>query len=236
MSKKVIIIIVIALTATLLFSACERSASKLPLATPTAVGTGSAAQPTNLSLVQAWGTKTAMYVDTMVALGTFTPAPTAAGTPQATPTPGGTPEPTSVLPATGAPTNTPIPGTTPIATVILVASPTPGRPSSYTLQSGEFPYCIARRFDVNPDDLLALNGLASGQILQPGKLLNIPSTGTFPGVRALTSHPTTYTVQVDDTIYKIACHFGDVDPNAIAAANGIAVTAPLVTGQVLNIP
>lgn len=233
MSKKATIIIVIALAATLLFSACERSAQP-SLATPTAVPTSLTAQPTNLSLVQAWGTKTAMYVNTMVALGTFTPAPIS-GTPQptATPLPPGTVVATSVLPATGAPTTAPVTGLTP---VIIVAAPTPGRPASYTLQSGEFPYCIARRFNVDPNDLLAANGLSSGQVLQPGLQLSIPATGSFPGVRALTSHPAQYTVMVDDTIYKIACHFGDVDPTAIAAANGIAVTAPLVTGQILNIP
>ena len=231
MSKKATIIIVIALAATLLFSACERSAQP-SLATPTAVPTSLTAQPTNLSLVQAWGTKTAMYVNTMVALGTFTPVPSTSQA-TATPLPPGTVVATSVLPATGAPTTAPVTGLTP---VIIVATPTPGHPSSYTLQSGEFPYCIARRFNVDPNDLLAANGLSSGQILQPGLQLSIPASGSFPGVRALTSHPAQYTVMVDDTIYKIACHFGDVDPNTIAAANGIAVTTPLVTGQILNIP
>ena len=231
MSKKATIIIVIALAATLLFSACERSAQP-SLATPTAVPTSLTAQPTNLSLVQAWGTKTAMYVNTMVALGTFTPVPSTSQA-TATPLPPGTVVATSVLPATGAPTTAPVTGLTP---VIIVATPTPGRPASYTLQSGEFPYCIARRFNVDPNDLLAANGLSSGQVLQPGLKLSIPSTGSFPGVRALNGHPATYTVAVDDTIYKIACYFGDVDPTAIAAANGIAVTTPLVTGQILNIP
>jgi LysM repeat protein len=235
MSKKVNIIIVVAVAATLIFSACERSASQPPLGTPTAAGTSLTSQPTTMSLVQAWGTKTAMYVDTMVALGTFTPAPTtASGSPQATPTPGGTLVATSVLPATGAPTNTPVPGTTPIVPAFTVAPLV--RPSTYTLQSGEFPYCIARRFNLDPNDLLTMNGLSSGQVLQPGLQLSIPSTGSFPGVRALNSHPATYTVAVDDTIYKVACYFGDVDPNAIAAANGIALTTPLTTGQILNIP
>jgi hypothetical protein len=41
---------------------------------------------------------------------------------------------------------------------------------------------------------------------------------------------------VDETFYSIACAFGDVDPSAIAAANGMAITAPLTTGKILNIP
>jgi hypothetical protein len=34
----------------------------------------------------------------------------------------------------------------------------------------------------------------------------------------------------------VACYFGDVTPEAIAAANGLAVSASLTAGQQLNIP
>ncbi len=102
-----------------------------------------------------------------------------------------------------------MPGTTP---VVIVPTATPGRPATYTIHTGEFPYCLARRFDVNPDDLLSMNGLVRGQILQPGLTLNIPQTGSFPGSRALHTHPAQYTVNVDDSFYSIACYFGDVDP------------------------
>jgi len=110
-----------------------------------------------------------------------------------------------------------------------------GRPATYVLHAGEFPYCIARRFNVDPSDLLNLNGLSSGEVLQPGMTLSIPATGSFPGDRALQAHPTQYTVAVNDTFYTIACAFGDVDPNTIAAANGLAVTARLHRA-ILNIP
>lgn len=218
MSKKVIVIIALSIAAILLFAACERSASKPPLSTPTAAG--STALPTGISLVQAWGTSTAVYLQTAAAQGLVSPTPIP------------TQNSLTLVPPTGAAT-TPVAGTTP---AFIVPTLTPGRPSTYTLQSGEFPYCIARRFNVNPDDLLALNGLSSGQILQPGLQLRIPSTGSFPGDRALRTHPTQYTVAVDDNIYKVACYFGDVDPSSIAAANGIAVTTPLATGKILNIP
>jgi LysM repeat protein len=218
MSKKVIVIIALSVAALLLLGACVKSASKPPLATPTAEG--STALPTGISLVQAWGTSTAVYLQTAAAQGLISPTPTP------------TQNSLTLVPPTGAAT-TPVPGTTP---VIIVPTVTPGRPATYTLQSGEFPYCIARRFNINPDDLLALNGLSSGQVLQPGLQLRIPAAGSFPGGRALRTHPAQYTVAVDDTIYKIACYFGDVDPTSIAAANGIALTTPLVTGQLLNIP
>ncbi len=218
MSKKVLIIVALALAATLIFTACERSASNAPQATPTEAG--NTPIPTGLSLVQAWGTSTAIAMQTAAALG---PTPTAT---LANQTP---------VPPTGEP-GTPQ-ATTP-APVANVPTLTPGHPSVYTLQKGEFPYCIARRFNVDPAALLAMNGLnvTSAQALQPGLQLSIPASGSFPGERALNPHPTTYTVQLDDTIYRIACHFGDVDPTSIALANNIQLTTPLTTGQVLNIP
>jgi LysM repeat protein len=110
------------------------------------------------------------------------------------------------------------------------------RPQSYTLREGEFPYCIARRFDVDPEQLLTLNGLVDGQTLYAGAVLQIPQSGSFPGTRALRNHPTTYTASAGETISGIACLFGDVDPSSIASANGISVDATLTTGQQLSIP
>jgi LysM repeat protein len=156
--------------------------------------------------------------------------------------PGGAATSTPTAPGLGA-TSTPGLGT-PVVTVIgtsqpLVTpfpSPTPGKPASYTLHEGEFPYCLARRFNVNPDDLLAVNGLANNSVVVPGQTLSIPSGSTFPGPRALLSHPTNYTVKGGDTVYFIACAFGDVDPVAIAAANAISSPYTLTPGSVIRIP
>ena len=237
MSKKIIIAISLAVAAILLLAACERSASQPVLATPTAVGTNATPQPLGLLHLQDLGTQTAMYVQTEVALGVFTPVPTE-NLSLSSPTPAGTestPSSTTQTPIALA-TITPITGAATALPVIVVPTATPGHPASYTIHAGEFPYCIARRFNVDPADLLSLNGLSSGEILQPGRTLSIPATGSFPGTRALQTHPTQYTVAVDDTFYNIACTFGDVDPSTIAAANGLALTAPLTTGQILNIP
>ena len=228
MSKKATIILAIAIAAVLLFSACERSVSQTGKATPTAKGSNLTPQSTSILLVQSWETVTANYVQTAVAMGTFTAVPT--------PTPLGavsTPSSSTQVPTAGLPTVTPMPGTTPI---IIVPTATPGRPATYTIHTGEFPYCLARRFDVNPDDLLSLNGLGPTQLLQPGLTLRIPQTASFPGDRALHPHPAQYTVNVDDTLYSIACYFGDVDPTSIAAANGLTLSSTLTTGRTLNIP
>jgi LysM repeat protein len=132
-------------------------------------------------------------------------------------------------------TSTPIPAAS--ATPVPLPSPTPGIPASWTLQKGEHPYCIARRFDVNPSELLRLNGLSANSFFYGGMVLKIPQTGNpFPAGRALQAHPTNVTVSSGDTIYSIACEFGDVDPYAIAAANGISSPYALTAGQNLYIP
>lgn len=124
-----------------------------------------------------------------------------------------------------------------VSGTLPTSAPVGSRPATYTLQRGEFPYCLARRFDVNPDAMLSLNGLSSGNIYYPNLTLKIPQTGSFPGTRALRNHPATYTVGASsETIYSIACLFGDVDPAAIAQANNISPGAALTSGQQLSIP
>ena len=167
------------------------------------------------------------------------------GTPGAQATPGA--EGTLVTEGTPVTAGTPAVATTPVQ---QVSQPTPAAtatpypeppplvvPDTYTLQGGEFPFCIARRFNVNPDELLSLNGLGSGQTYYPGMTLKIPQTGNpFPPPRHLKTHPATFTVRADDTIYKIGCYFGDVDPLQIAAANGLTSPYTLRVGQSLTIP
>ena len=163
---------------------------------------------------------------------------------------GDTPVPTDTPFGGSIPTNTPlggvgvIPSSTPGIggsgegdTPTSTLAPVTGRPANYTLQQGEFPYCIARRFNVNPEELLSLNGLYDGSLYMPGTMLQIPQTGSFPGPRALRSHPTTHTVaSSDETFYSIACLFGDVDPASIAQANGLSLGSLLTIGQAIKIP
>lgn len=129
------------------------------------------------------------------------------------------------------------PEATEMPPAIEVPEPTPGIPESHTVQKGEFVYCLARRFNVNPSELLSVNGLSETSTIPEGAVLRIPQTGNaFPGERVLKEHPTTYTVKANDTIYSIACLFGDVDPNAIAIANGLEAPYRLSSGQTIHIP
>ncbi|MEW6400748.1 MAG: ABC transporter permease subunit [Chloroflexota bacterium] len=164
-----------------------------------------------------------------LAIPTSTTTPTAASSP--------TEKPASVLEALPTPTEilaTATPTNNPTATL----PPTSTRPTIYALHAGEFPFCIARRFDLNPDELLRLNGLVNGQVFFSGMVLDIPQSGMpFPGNRTLQIHPTTYVVaRGNETLYSIACLFGDVDPAAIAEANDIPLESRLSVGQQLSIP
>jgi len=110
-------------------------------------------------------------------------------------------------------------------------------PDTYELKKGEFPYCIARRYNVDIGTLLAINGLDKGQNYYPGLKLKIPKDGKkFQGNRMLRTHPTKYTSSSGDTFYSIACLFGDVFPSDIANANGMSAKDSIPSGKELKIP
>jgi LysM repeat protein len=118
------------------------------------------------------------------------------------------------------------------------ATSTPGLPGTYKIHEGETMYCLARRFDIDPVDILAANG--DDPNVYPDDVIKIPSNGAaFPGERALRPHTANmlFTVSADyDTIYKIGCYFGDVDPNRIIAANGLKDPFTLTLEQKIIIP
>jgi LysM repeat protein len=227
-----------------ILSACNQPYSQAPSVTNTPINPNSLfatplGQPTNMSDVQSFATGTALAI-----LNGTPGAEVATATPAVNTAPGSeTVTPTSII---ALPTNA---VTTPTATLAVASTnavstsqaintsvPVGSRPATYTLQQGEFVFCLARRFDVNPDQILSLNGLSDGQLVYPGTVLKIPQSGSFPGARALRNHPTTYTASAGDTVYSIACAFGDVDPSAIATTNGISASTTLTAGQQLSIP
>jgi LysM repeat protein len=128
-------------------------------------------------------------------------------------------------------------GPVPTETSIVYIQATPGGPpATYTLAQGEYPYCIARRFNVDISELLAVNGLSSNSYTYAGQVLNLPQTGnTFAGERALKPHPDYYKIQSGDTLNTIACSYGDVSPDMIALQNNL-ISEDLPAGEVLIIP
>src|SRR5512138_1570227 len=217
-------------------SACERSASTPPAVTDTPnkqtlFATPIGQTPGGMSDVELFSTQTALALSgTPASVATTPSTPIGVGTQNIGITLTATPiislNPTGTSTATLA-----VSGGGPLPTSMPVGA----RPASYTLQRGEFPYCIARRFDVDPAALLSLNGLSSGDLYFPNLTLKIPQSGSFPGTRALRNHPATYSVTgSDQTIYGVACIFWDVDPSAIAQANNISPSAALTSGQQLS--
>ncbi len=96
---------------------------------------------------------------------------------------------------------------------------------------------------MSPDDLLAINGLNVGDLLQPGDVLIIPaiipsaSPGALPTPLASPSpgDPVTYIVAEGNTIYGIADLFG-VSPDDLLAINGLNAGDLLHVGDILIIP
>ena len=227
----------------IVISACEKPYSSVPLDTPAAEETSLFVSPfptsdNPMAMVEELSTGTAL-AETAAALTAGTPpaseASEAVGT-EITPDSEST-ETSGEATATATPplSSASPTATEPAPTVVVNA------PGTYTLQKGEHPYCIARRFNVDPDELLALSGLTRDQAysLAAGTVLKIPQTGhPFPGTRALREHPDTYTVtDASMTVYGVACAYGDVDPAAIVQANsGLSLSSTLTVGQQISIP
>jgi len=230
MSKKLLMVVFVGLLAVTLLAACERPASIAPDATPTGDNIPfPVAQPTTSLGVLATQTAVAKNPAATQAPGTTNPT---AGT---KPT-GAAPQPT-VAGATQVPP-VPVATATPKPQVV-VPTATPGRPATYTIQQGDHFLCLARRFNLSPEEFLSLNGLSMNSQAVVGATVKIPQGGSWPssfGARALKAHPDTYTVLAGDTINKIACGYGDADPNAIAVANSLAAPFNLTAGQALTIP
>ncbi len=227
MRKNIVLLLVAFLILGLVLSACERPATKGPVVTPTTKGEipfPVATQP-NIVKDMLAVTQTAMALASQQPAATRTPG---AGLPTIAPTSTTGPTPTQGI------LSTPVPS----ATRSVLPSPTAGRPATYVLQDGETLYCLARRFDVDPADLLEVNGLnmTTGAQLSIGTELKIPTDSSFPGSRVLHNHPDIYTVDPGDTIGTVACYYGDLSPDAILAYNGLKSGATISVGQKLEIP
>ena len=113
----------------------------------------------------------------------------------------------------------------------------PETPETYVLKEGEFPYCIARRYNLNVASLLQANGLAPNSLVGPGTRLTLPQSGEWnSGSRSLRGHPDTYTVRSGDTVYAIACLYGDVYPEEILYVNNLNKSDDLEVGSTIDIP
>lgn len=229
-TKRVLSIVVIVLLVAIMLAACSRSASKAPVPNVTMTVIGNFP---SLGKTQVVNQQDAIKTQTAITKQILNPI---LGAPTETPVPEVGPETPAQQPTDTSSSTAPQPTEAPIV-VVNVPTVTPGLPATYTLQEGEHVFCIARRFNVNPDDLLTASGLSSADMLYEGMTLTLPTTGNkFPGDRSLLDHPAKYTVDAGDTIYIIACTYGDVEPWAIAQANNLTAPYKLTAGMVITIP
>jgi LysM repeat protein len=237
MSRKIGLIVLVVLALSL--TACERTASVAPTATTVKNNFPQPLATTGMGVVEIAASQTAAAL-TGVPLGT--PAlviddSTATATPL-----GGLPDLSTATSTLQPGVDTALPSPTTDLGAFVTNTPQPGptvqtsRPSTYTLQNGDFVFCLARRFNVDPDQILSLNGLKDSEVIYPGRTLQIPASGSFPGTRALKAHPATYIVQTGDTVYSIACQYGDVDPLNIASVNSLSAPYTLTVGAQIQIP
>lgn len=248
MNKKTIGLMVALFLVAALFTACARPATTSPTTAAVTAATSTSSEiPFPVATQPQIMADILKQTQTAMALATKdTSFPSAAtSTPSfsfETPTPnttlgvGGEATATSSILSTSIPTATPMVLATAAPTKISYPTPTPGRPATYTIQAGEYLWCLARRFDVVPADLLSLNGMNANSQPYAGTTIKIPQSGSFGAGRARNAHPATYTVRAGDTIGGIACWYGDADPNTIFAANGLPANSIITVGQVLQIP
>lgn len=188
----------------------------------------------------------------------FPPTPTPPVIPSVAPvqpSPGPTLVPT--LPLAGSPiadaTIAPIPTLDPNG---LAATPTAlatDSPCEYTVQRNDTFYAIARKLNVDVQDLLRLNPRANPGSLSIGERLALPckaqatpgnaltltvqagGTGTTPTLPSVTGSQT-YTIVAGDTLGRIAARFGVTVQELVRANNLPNENAILNVGQKLIIP
>lgn len=103
--------------------------------------------------------------------------------------------------------------------------------TSYTVQSGDSLWSIARKFNTTVAELKRVNNLTSDN-LSVGQVLIIPSTSD--GEDSESEGTTTYTVQSGDSLYKIAGRFNTTVAE-LKRLNNLA-SDTLSIGQVLIVP
>ena len=114
--------------------------------------------------------------------------------------------------------------------------------TTYTLQEGDTLVCLGRRFNVSITQLMSQNGVTDPDQVQVGNTIVLPRNPSAwsmvdgYGARMLIRHPATYTVQSGDTLFSIACAYGDVRPENLATQNQLVLGEPLEPGLTIVVP
>jgi len=215
--KKSYLLLLIPLIVVLVLAGCVRTASTPPVTTPQVIDVANTPLPVDQQILSATMTAQAIMQEFNM--------PT-----QIVQNPQGTAVVITQVPPTPIPVGTATP--TPLPTLQSMT-----RPTTWTVQGGESIYCLARRFNVDPEDMLAINNLSSSSMLNIGDELDVPQTGSWPtDDRSIMEHPDTWNVSAGETVYGIACEYGDVWPEQIIQLNGLQEPYDLTGISTLQIP
>ncbi|MBO9543088.1 LysM peptidoglycan-binding domain-containing protein [Caulobacter sp.] len=119
----------------------------------------------------------------------------------------------------------PVPPKTVVTTTVTGSVVTvPGKPQVHVVKSGDTLTSIAKRFDVNVNDLARDNDFKKGQTLRLGQKITGPA-----------SEQKAYVVQTGDTIFAIAKRF-NVTAAALADENDLKTGSAIKKGQKLVLP
>lgn len=123
-----------------------------------------------------------------------------------------------------------------------------GNAATYVVKQGETLFKIAVRFNLTVQELAAANGITNPALIYAGQVLKIPGKGEViptaaaPAPTSPPPQPTavpqatgTYTVQVGDTLYKIAVRF-KTTTTVLIRLNNLTNPNIVYIGQVLKVP
>ncbi|MBA3871685.1 MAG: LysM peptidoglycan-binding domain-containing protein, partial [Anaerolineae bacterium] len=120
-----------------------------------------------------------------------------------------------------------------------------GSGATYVVKQGETLFKIATHFNLTTKQLAEANGITNPALIYAGQILKIPGA-SFANPTTVAPSPTTqptavpqatgtYTVQVGDTLYKIAVRF-KTTTTKLMSLNNITNANIVYIGQVLKVP
>lgn len=108
---------------------------------------------------------------------------------------------------------------------------------TYTVQRGDYLNLIARNCGVTLSALLSVNPqITNINLIYPGQVIKITSSGTVPTTTPPPASTSTYTVRWGDTLAAIAWRFGTSVSQMLALNPSIVNPSLIYAGQVLKIP
>lgn len=116
----------------------------------------------------------------------------------------------------------------PALVVFLVSATVGAEPLSHIVREGDTVYGIARRFEVDMDELLRFNGIEAPELLLPGTVILIPGEDEEIPL-------TTYTVTAGDTLYRIAREY-EITVDELRTMNDLDQTDVLRIGLQIVVP